>query len=172
MLKFENLQTALEAFRDKVVKESKQSLKRQKKNASGRLHKSIEGSPVKVTDKSLEFNISMEDYGTFVDKGVSGVIKKYNTPYSYKDKMPPMSALDNWIVRRGIAPRDEKGQFIKRKSLQYLVARSIYLNGIKPSLFFTKPFEKYYKGLPEVLDKAFELDVEEFIDYVNKQNFR
>lgn len=172
MLDYTNLKTALEAFRDKVVRDSKQSLKQQKKIASGRLYKSIQGSPVKVTENSLEFNISMEDYGTFIDKGVSGVKRKFSTPYSYKDKMPPMSSLDKWIVRKGIAPRDEKGQFIKRRSLQYLIARSIYENGIKPSLFFTKPFEKHYKQLPDALEKAFALDVDEFVDFINKQNFR
>jgi hypothetical protein len=172
MLKFENLKPALEAFRDKVVKESKQSLKRQKKTSSGRLFRSIKGSPVKVTDNSLEFNINMADYGTFVDKGVSGTERKFKTPYSYKDKMPPMSALDNWIVRKGIAPRDDKGRFIKRKSLQFLIARSIYKNGLKPTLFFTKPFRDNYKELPDILEKAFELDVENFIEFINKQNFK
>lgn len=171
MLDYDNLQKALEVFRDKVVRDARRSLKQQKKIASGRLYNSIQGSPVKVTDKSMQFNISMEDYGTYIDKGVSGVIKKYNTPYSYKDKMPPPSSLDSWMVRKGVAPRDIKGRFIPRKTLQFLIARSIYQNGLKPSLFFTKPFEKHYKGLPEVLEKAFELDVDEFIDFVTKQNF-
>ena len=61
--------------------------------------------------------------------------------------------------------------FSTRKTLQFLIARSIYQNGLKPSLFFTKPFEKHYKDLPVVLEKAFELDVDEFIDFVTKQNF-
>jgi len=172
MLDYTNLKTALEAFRNKVVRDSKRSLKQQKKVVSGRLYKSIKGSPVKVTENSLEFNISMEDYGTFIDKGVSGVNRKFNTPYTFRDRMPPMSSLDKWIVQKGIAPRDEKGQFIKRKSLQFLIARSIYQNGIKPSLFFTKPFEKHYKELPDALEKAFALDVDEFVDFINKQNFR
>jgi hypothetical protein len=84
--------------------------------------------------------------------------------------MPPSNKLDSWTVRRGIAPRDEKGRFINRKSLTFLIARSIYLDGIKPSLFFTTPFKKYYKDLPEDLEKAFALDVEEFIDFINRQN--
>ena len=114
----------------------------------------------------------MANYGTFVDRGVSGIKKKYNTPYSYKDKMPPPRKLDKWIVRRGIAPRGEDGRFISRKSLQFLIARSIYNNGIKPSLFFTKPFEKYYKNMPEVLQEAFGLDLENFISFVAKQNMK
>ena len=172
MLDLPNIKLALETFRDNVVRGAKQSLLRQKKLASGRLYKSIQGSPVKVTENSLEFNIGMEDYGTFQDKGVSGINKRYNTPYTYRDKMPPMSSLDNWIVRRGIAPRDDKGRFIPRKSLQFLIARSIYQNGIKPSLFFTTPLRRYYKDLPLVLQEAFALDVDNFIDFINRQNFK
>jgi len=77
--------------------------------------------------------------------------------------MPPPSKLDKWIVRKGIAKRDAKGRFISRKSLQFLIARGIYNNGIKPSLFFTKPFEKAFKNIDADLIKAFKLDVEQLM---------
>jgi hypothetical protein len=102
----------------------------------------------------------MEYYGNFIDKGVSGKEKKYNTPYSYKSKMPPPSALDKWIVRKGIAPRDAKGRFITRKSLQFLIARGIYKNGIAPSLFLTKPFEAAMRRLPQDVVTAYGIDIE------------
>lgn len=172
MLDTDKLQDALEAFRAQVIKSAKQNLRRKKKVVSGNLLNSIKGSPVKVTKNSLEFSISMADYGTYQDKGVSGTEVKYNTPYSYRDKMPPTRALDGWTVRRGIAPRDEKGRFQSRKSLTYAIAVSIYKRGIKPSLFFTTPFKKYFKTLPQEVAEAFALDVEEFIDFVNKQNFK
>jgi hypothetical protein len=68
--------------------------------------------------------------------------------------------MDKWIVKKGIAPRDKDGKFISRKSLQFMIARSIFNNGIKPSLFFTKPFEKAFKGLNKDLVEAYKLDVE------------
>lgn len=169
MLKYEELHNALLTFRDAVIEESKKSLIRQKKSSSGYLYKSIKGTPVKTSENSLEFNIEMANYATFVDRGVSGTKKKYNTPYAYKDKMPPPSKLDKWIVKRGIAPRDG-GKFTTRKSLQFAIARSIYYKGIKPSLFFTKPFRKYYKNLPNEIQEAFGLDAESFIDFIAKQN--
>ena len=172
MLETDNIEIALRAFRDKVIREAKMNLRNRNKVSSGRLYKSIRGSKIRATNRSLQFNIEMEDYGTFIDKGVSGVKRKFNTPYTYRDKMPPPSSLDNWIVRKGIAPRDEKGKFIKRKSLQFLIARGIYNNGIKPSLFFTTPFKKYAKSLPDILEKAFALDTEELLEYINKQNFK
>jgi hypothetical protein len=110
-------------------------------------------------------SIEMEEYGHFQDKGVSGKKVKYNTPYSYSSKMPPPSKLDKWITRKGIAPRDKQGRFISRKSLQFLIARSIFNKGIKPSLFLTKPFEKAFKTLPDELIEKFGLEVLDLFDY-------
>jgi len=112
----------------------------------------------------MEF--TMEDYGVFQDAGVSGTKKKYNTPYSYKSKMPPVKAFDKWIVRKGLAPRKSGGQFTSRKSLAFLIAKSVFRNGIKPSLFFTKPFEAAYKNLPQELVEAYGLDA---IELFNEQ---
>ena len=170
-MQLDNFKKALEEFRDKVIEESKQNLQKSGKGG-GNLENSIKGGEVKVTDRSLQFEIEMAEYGTFQDKGVSGVKKKYNTPYSYKSKMPPPSKLDKWTVKKGIAPRDEKGRFIKRKSLDFLIARSIFYNGIKPSLFFTKPFLKYSKELPTELEVAFGLDAESFLEFTTKQQLR
>jgi hypothetical protein len=74
--------------------------------------------------------------------------------------MPPPSALDQWIVKKGIAPRDAKGRFITRKSLQFLIARGIYKNGIAPSLFLTKPFEAAMRRLPQDVVTAYGIDIE------------
>jgi hypothetical protein len=167
-MQLDNFKKALEEFRDKVIEESKKNLRKIGKGG-GTLENSIKGGEVKVTDRSLEFGIEMADYGVFQDKGVSGVKQKYNTPYSYKTKMPPPSKLDKWIVKKGIAPRDDKGRFISRKSLQFLMARSIFYKGIKPSLFFTTPFQKYAKGLPKELETAFALDTEALLAFVTKQ---
>jgi hypothetical protein len=167
-MQLDKFKEALELFRDKVIEESKQNLRKIGKGG-GTLENSIEGTEVKVTDRSLEFEIKMADYGVFQDKGVSGIKKKYNTPYSYTTKMPPPSKLDKWTVKKGIAPRDDKGRFISRKSLQFAIARSIFYKGIKPSLFFTKPFQKYAKGLPKELETAFALDTEALLAFVTKQ---
>jgi len=155
------LQIELEKFRDYVIEQAKNNLTRLGKDV-GKLYDSIEGS-VKANENSFEMEFSMEDYGIFQDKGVSGKRKKYNTEFSYKDKMPPPRAFDRWIVRKGIAPR-KQGKFASRKSLQFMIARSVYMNGIKPSLFFTKPFEKAFKQLPDTLVEAFGLDAVKLFD--------
>lgn len=150
------LQKELNKFRDYVVSQAKANLTRQGKNSSKRLYNSIKGN-VKANPNSFEMNFEMDEYGFYQDKGVSGIKKKYNTDFKYTTKMPPAKAFDKWVVRKGLAPR-EKGKFKSRKSLSYLIARSVYINGIKPSLFFTKPFEKAYSKLPNDLVEAFGLD--------------
>ena len=128
------VQKELEKFRDYVISQSRRNLSRLKKNSSKRLYESIKGD-VKAMPNSISIQFTMEDYGIFQDAGVSGKKKKYNTPYSYKSKMPPPKAFDKWIVRKGLSPRTKGGQFKNRKSLSFAIARSVFMNGIKPSLF-------------------------------------
>jgi len=155
-MKQSELQLELNKFRDYVVSQAKSNLTRQGKNSSKSLYNSIKGN-VKANPNSFEMDFSMDEYGIYQDKGVSGIKKKYNTDFKYTNKMPPAKAFDKWIVRKGLAPR-EKGKFKSRKSLSFAIARSVYYNGIKPSLFFTKPFEKAIKRLPNDLVEAFGLD--------------
>ena len=148
-----SVQLALDKFGKRVVKESRTALTKKKKNASKSLYNSI-GYKSKVSKNSFELSFSMETYGKFIDKGVKGVggtkangkpwkkKKVTNNLYKYTNKKPPASAFNNWIVRKGIAPRDSKGRFIKRQSLNFLIARSIKSKGIRATLFFTKPFER------------------------------
>lgn len=162
----DEIQKALDEFRDYVIKQARSKLTRMGKNSSKKLYESITGE-VKAMPNSISMEFSMEEYGFYQDKGVSGKEKKYDTPFSYTNKMPPPKKLDKWIVRKGIAPRDKNGKFIKRKSLTFLIARGIYKNGIKPSLFFTKPFEAAYKKLPNELIEKYGIEAEKlFMDTI------
>ena len=161
-------QKALIKFRDTIINEAKANLKSMGKDSTGKLSKSIKGE-VKEMPNSISMYFQMEAYGFFQDKGVSGIKKKYNTEFSYTNKMPPPSKLDKWIVRKGIAPRDKQGKLMSRKGLQFAIARGIFMNGIKPSLFFTKPFEKAFKKLPDVLVDKYGLDAQELFDSIMKE---
>jgi hypothetical protein len=164
-MELENLEISLKAFRDYVIQQSRSNLSKQKKNASKNLYSSLKGN-YKATSKTFDVTFNMAYYGQFIDQGVSGKKKKYNTPFSYKSKMPPMKALDKWIVRRGIAPRDKKGKFLTRKQTQFVIARGIYNNGIKPSLFFTKPYANGLKRLNNDLVEKFGMDIDKFLENV------
>lgn len=153
-----NTEEALRQYVDLVIASAKSNLANEGINASGSLSKSIKARPVSFTENGIEAGIDMNYYGEFIDKGVNGRKSAYTTPYSYKDKMPPPSKLDKWAVRRKIAPRDDKGKFLPRKSVLFAIAMGIYQNGIKPTLFMTKPFEKMRKELPVKLITAFRED--------------
>ena len=149
----------LNKFAKYVIQQSRTNLTKNKKNSTKALYNSLDFK-YKTVNGGIGIQFLMDEYGIYQDKGVSGKKKKYNTPFSYKDKMPPSSAFDKWAVRKGIAPRDKSGKFIPRKSINFLIAKSIFNKGIKPSLFFTKPFEKAYKDLPKDLVKGFINDIE------------
>jgi hypothetical protein len=167
----DNRQEVLNRFIRHVVSQAKSNLSKQNKKASSKLYNSIKGE-AKSFENSIGIYFEMEEYGFYQDQGVSGVKKKYDTPFSYKSKMPPPKAFDKWTVRKGLAPRGKGGQFKSRKGLNFAIARSIFEKGIKPSLFFTKPFEAAFKNLPDEMVEVFGLEAEQMFDDIMKQNFK
>ena len=162
-MQLKDTQDALNAFGKYVVQQSRSKLTQSNKNASKRLYESL-GYELKVMPSSFSMGFLMENYGEYQDKGVSGTEVKYNTPYKYTNKMPPPSAFSQWVVRKGLkGTRDASGRFVSRKGLQFAIAKSIFKKGIKPSLFFTKPFEAAFKNLPNDIVEAYGLDVENFL---------
>lgn len=169
MLNTENTKRVLEAFRRNVVREARKNLKQ--KSASGELANSLT-SELDVTQRSFSLQFLMEEYGNYIDKGVSGTEKRYNTPFNYTTKKPPARAFEKWIKQRGIKGRDKKtGRFITDKSLSFALANHIYKKGHKPSLFFTKPFEKYFQRLPDELIEQYGLDIEDFMQFTLNNTF-
>ena len=162
-MELKKTQEILNKFGKYVVKQSRANLTRGKKNTSKRLYDSIDYE-LTVTDNSFGIQFIMEEYGAYQDEGVSGKKKSITRLTALKNKMPPAKSLDKWTVRKGIAPRDKKGKFILRKSLNFLIARSIYNKGIKPSMFFTKPFEKAFDNLPPEITSGFVIDIENNIE--------
>lgn len=175
-MKTENLERYLNSFAKQVVKESKDILRTKKGSTS--LASSIRAV---VSDDPNGFSVKfyMADYGTFVDKGVSGNKTKRSftnykgqnesSPYRYTNKQPPSGILDKWSVRKGIAPRDEKGRFIKRKSLVFLIARSIKSKGVQGISFFSRPLGINYENLQENLLKQYSKDIQTYLTTFTKQ---
>ena len=146
-MKTEALERYLNSFGKQVVNRAKGNLQKSKGGGTN-LEKSLS---FKVVTSAEGFSVQfyMDSYGTFVDKGVSGTqvkrsFKDYKgrtitSPYKYTTKQPPSRVLDKWIVKKGIAPRDEKGRFMSRESISFLIARSIKRKGIQGISFFQKP---------------------------------
>jgi hypothetical protein len=165
-----NVKDSLNKFAKYVVQQSRSNLTKGKKNISKSLYNSIDYD-LTVSPNSFSLSFIMDEYGMYQDKGVSGTEKKYNTPFKYTNKMPPIKPLADWAKFKNIRLRDAKGKFAKGnyKTIGFLISRSIYRKGIKPSLFFTKPFERSFKNLPDEVVKAFALEIENLLDFTTKR---
>tara|TARA_R110000765_G_scaffold5266_1_gene16488 strand:- start:5201 stop:5740 length:540 start_codon:yes stop_codon:yes gene_type:complete len=171
----ENIKELLDKYAKIVVEEAKQNLI--DKDKEGALSKSI-SYQLETEANAFLLDFLMEDYGAFVDEGVqgsnpSGIYK--NNPdktgvqraplskFKYTTKMPPAKVFDKWSIKKGIAPRNAKGQFLKRKSINFAIARSIFFQGIYPTYFFSKPFNSNLEMLDKSILEAFALDIENAI---------
>ena len=67
----DNIERYLNSFGKYVVKQSRTNLTKEKKNVNKDLYNSIKYK-LKITNKGFSVDFYMLDYGTFVDKGVSG----------------------------------------------------------------------------------------------------
>lgn len=173
-----NVEEELEKFAVNVITTAKQNLKREGK-AGGNLEKMP--YELEVGKNSFSLGIDLADYWEFVDRGVKGVggtkadgskwkLKKVvNSPFKYRNERPPVSAFDKWTIRKGKAPRRNKGTFKKRSSLKYALAESVYHTGLETTFFFTAPFEKEFRKLPDELVEAYALDIDNFLEFVTKK---
>ena len=144
----DNIERYLNSFGKQVVNRAKGGLQKAKGGGSA-LENSIRFEVV-TDDEGFSVQFYMLDYGTFVDKGVSGTkqtqrYKDYlgkviNSPYKYTTKQPPADILAKWISKKGIKGRDKKtGRFISNMSLAFLIGKKIKRDGIKGLSFFQKP---------------------------------
>ena len=172
----DEVQKALDRFKDHIIAQAKRNLTNKDKNVSKKLYNSIEGE-VKVFPNSIGMYFSMEDYWAYQDLGVKGknsASKAPQSPYRFGSgtgkKGGLTAAMEKWVTQRRIQFKDRKsGKFMSYKSTAWLMTRSIYSKGIKPSLFFTKPFEAAYKNLPNELIDKYGLEASKLFNDIIKQ---
>jgi hypothetical protein len=176
----------LDSFAKNVVNKAQLNLNKDKGNTA--LGQSIR-SEVVPDDKGFSVNFYMENYGTFLDKGVSGNEKTQSfidykgmtksSPYQYTTKQPPTGILEKWIAKKGLKGRkslikhrkgDAKkkkikgaGQFITNKSFAFAIAKTIQRKGIKSLSFFQEPLGLYYGILQKELLKEVKMDIENYL---------
>lgn len=176
---------AIDNYAKYVIQQAKSNLTKEKKGG-GKLYNSLSyiiqqrrsSGGRFATGYSVEF--LMEDYGVFQDQGVKGndpskvspnaKIKGQQAPNSkfkfgsgksnksFKDFVKQMSA---WAKSKNVRFRDDKGRYKKGnyKSLGYVIASNIYNRGLRPSLFFTKPFEAGVKRFSDDIVVSYGNDV-------------
>jgi len=169
----DNLKKIFDKLGSNVVTQARVNLKKKKKGDSN-LSKNLS---YKVKRNSIEFTLA--EYWEYVDAGVKGVggskasemgvklkspkpwkLKKVtNNKFKYTDNKPPFMAFNGWTIRKGIAPRDAKGKFMKRKSLLYAIANSVFHTGIETTHFFTDALDNEVLKLGDEIGEAFALDL-------------
>lgn len=102
------------------IKILEDNLKNKVPEFSGALSTSIKAS---VDDKADPPTLSVDYayYGDFIDEGVNGTEQSWGSPYSFKDKMPPVKSLESWANAYNMNP--------------WALAKSIQKKGIKPRNF-------------------------------------
>jgi hypothetical protein len=142
---YKRIDNILATAAENVIRRAKANLE------DGELKNSLRYEP----KGSGSIKIIMEDYGIFKDKGVTGAShsdfkgkrKKINKSvggFKFNKKViKGEKSIDRWMYKKGIQGRDKAGRFIKRSSTNFLIRRSIAQHGIKPSLFLTKPYERF-----------------------------
>jgi len=179
-MKTDNIERYLNSFGKNVVDDSRKLLASQKGDTA--LGKSIRVKVIKTPD-GFSTKFYMADYGTFLDKGVSGNKKKQSfqdykgtkmsSPYSYTTKGPPIDILSKWIKRKGIKPKGfgrgrskNTGQYIS--AFAYLISRKIKRDGIKSLSFFQKPLGLWYDKLQHDFLSVFTEDIKSYLTTFTK----
>jgi hypothetical protein len=148
---------------NEIVQEEVQKLIADMKRRLGKKDSALSKS-IRSEDGADSTKVIMNEYGNFIDKGVSGkgasdfkgkrkTIHKSKGGFrfgsnKFKGKGEDWKKkIDKWMYSKGIQGRDKKGRFIKRDSTNYLIRRSIYQHGIKGTLFASKAYEGFQEEL-------------------------
>ena len=179
-MKTPSLENFLKTFGDKVVDDAKKSLKKQKGDTA--LGKSIRFKVV-PTATGFDTMFYMNDYGTYLDEGVSGTKVKHSfidakgktrkSSYSYTTKGPPIDILSKWVKKKGIKGHGMKkgrdkntGRYIS--GLAIYISKKIRTRGIKSLSFFQKPLGVEYEKLKKDILDVLKLDIQNYITTYTK----
>ena len=110
-IEFPTVRETLEIWGAKLVTDLQRSASQHK--ASGALESSI-SFDIEFDGQFLNFELKLNDYYKYLDLGVKGAkfthSSSANSPFKYKTKYPPLSAIGKWVGEKGI------GFFEKKKT--------------------------------------------------------
>lgn len=176
----DNSYKLLEKYKNYVIQQARANLSKGRNNVSKTLYNSLKGEVVTEDDYAI-VAFRMELYGQFLDEGVKGAFpnlvkngkqKAPNSRFKFTNKRPPSGPIAEWAKKRNIRLRDEDGKFKKGsyKSIGFVIARSIYAQGIKPTMFFTKPYQEGFKKfILGQMPSQVAIDVDRIVDFNLKE---
>ena len=149
---FKHTMKALNDFGQKIVDNYKAELEACNYQ-DGQLYRTLSYS-VKMDNSSWLISISLEEYWRYIEYGRK------------PGKMPPVSAIENWIKVKQIIPHSmtlKSGKTVipSVKQLSFLIARSIGQRGIQPRPFFKQSFEDAKREFLHIIEEAIIADIKE-----------
>ena len=150
---FKHTMKALNDFGDFIITNYKSQLEAEQMN-NGELYKTISYS-VSTVKGGWVISVSLENYWKYIENGRRAGAK-----------MPPVSAIENWIKVKQIIPHSitlKSGKTVipTIPQLSFLIARSIGRRGIPPKPLFKNNFEAAKQQFIQVIEDAITQDIKE-----------
>ena len=160
---FDKLIDALNDFRGEYVRELTNSLTEKNLISSGQLGESIKLNvqpKVKLFGQIYRMQIRMAEYGENVDKGRA------------PGKGLPVGVLEQWLsypnTLQKVTGQDKQLKDYERKSLAFVINRSIKQKGIKPKNWLQPAFDKVTPKIAGVVEAAIAEDIEITFEEIKK----
>ena len=149
---FKHTMKALNDFGNFIITNYKSQLEAEQMN-NGELYRTISYS-VSTGNSGWVISVSLADYWKYIEYG------------RRPGKMPPVSAIENWIKVKQIIPHSmtlKSGKTVipTIPQLSFLIARSIGRRGIAPKPLFKNSFEAAKKQFIQVIKDAITQDIKE-----------
>ena len=150
---FKHTMKALTEFGQKIVDNYKAELEACGYQ-DGQLYRTLSYSVKMGNNSSWLISISLEEYWKYIEYG------------RRPGKMPPVSAIENWIKVKQILPRPitlKSGKSVVPTipQLSFLIARKIGRDGIRPRPFFKQSFEDAKREFLQKIEEAILADIKE-----------
>ena len=150
---FKHTMKALNDFGNFIITNYKSELEAEQMN-NGELYRTISYS-VSTDNSGWVISVSLADYWKYIENGRRAGAK-----------MPPVSAIENWVKVKQIIPHSmtlNSGKTVVPTipQLSFLIARSIGRRGIPPKPLFKNSFEAAKQQFIQVIKDAITQDIKE-----------
>lgn len=150
---FKHTMKALNDFGDFIITNYKSQLEAEQMT-NGELYRTISYS-VSTVSSGWVISVSLADYWKYIENGRRAGAK-----------MPPVSAIENWIKVKQIIPHSmtlKSGKTVVPTipQLSFLIARSIGQRGIPPKPLFKNSFDAAKQQFIQVIKDAITQDIKE-----------
>lgn len=152
---FRHTNAVLDEFAKTIISEYRSQLEADN-NSNGELYKTLSYTVSKGTSGWV-VSISLADYWRYVEYG------------RRPGKMPPVSAIENWITVKRIIPhsiqlKSGKSVIPTLPQLSFLIARKIGRDGTQGKHYFENAFEKVKRDFLTKIEEAVRQDIKETLE--------